>query len=141
MPSLIGPELQCLQVSYLFHFGFLGPHYFLQEISGTTLSRKFRQIIGYRVLTTFYRTEGSDTTKSRRSHTVSMDFEDPWNMQNLLQANQHLEMTYYGLHPFVKIILDHGSQTSPLSFFIPLSQNCTFLNTYINFCIIDVAIK
>ena len=32
MPSVIGPELQCLQVSYLVHFGFLVPHYFLQEI-------------------------------------------------------------------------------------------------------------
>ena len=48
---------------------------------------------------------------------VSMGFEDHWNMQNLLQANQHLEMTYYGLHPFVKIILDHGSQTSTYCFF------------------------
>ena len=44
--SLIGPELQCPQVSYLFHFGFLDPHYFLQEISNTTFSRKFRRNIG-----------------------------------------------------------------------------------------------
>ena len=46
MLSLIGPELQCLQVSYLFHFGFLGPHYFFQEISNITFSRRFRRNIG-----------------------------------------------------------------------------------------------
>ena len=45
MSKLIGPELQCTQVSYLFHFGFLGPHYFLQ-ISNTTFSRRFRWNIG-----------------------------------------------------------------------------------------------
>ena len=41
-----------------------------------------------------------------------MGFLDPWNMQNLLQSNQHLDMTQYSLRRFVKIILDHRSQTS-----------------------------
>ena len=70
MPSLIGPELQYLQVSYLFHFGFLGPHYFLQEISDTTFSRRFRRIIGPSLL-------------------FAGGFLDPWDMQDLLQSNQH----------------------------------------------------
>ena len=32
-------------------------------------------------------------------------------MQDFLQSNQHLDLTYISLHLFVKIILDHGSQT------------------------------
>ena len=39
-------------------------------------------------LSTFPRRIRTLLGKSRRSHTVSMDFEDPWNMQNLLQTNQ-----------------------------------------------------
>ena len=48
-----------------------------------------------------------------------MGFLDPWNMQNLLQSNQHLDMTQYSLHRFVKIILDHRSQTSTPYFRTP----------------------
>ena len=73
IPSLIGPELQYLEVSYLFHFGFFGPHYFLQEISDTTFSRRFRRIIGPSLLFTG-------------------GFSDPWEMQDLLQSIQHFEL-------------------------------------------------
>ena len=99
MSSLIGPELQCHQVSYLFHFGFLGPHYFLQEILDTTLSRRFRRIIGPSLLFTG-------------------GFLDPWDMQDLY-CNQIRICTWHtaSLHPLVEIILDHGSQTSTHCFF------------------------
>ena len=75
MPSLIGPELQCLSSPLLIPFRVLGPtllspgdfeHYFLKKISAE-----------HRALTTF--TGG---------------FLDPWNMQDLLQSNRHLNLTY-----------------------------------------------
>ena len=41
-----------------------------------------------------------------------MGFLHPWDMQDLLQSNQHLELIWNSLHPFVKINLDLGSQAS-----------------------------
>ena len=76
MPNLIGPDLQCFELSY-----------FLQEVS--------------------------DTTNSRRSHTL-------WAFWILgtckTYCNQISICTSLttSLHPFVKLILDHGSQTSTL---------------------------
>ena len=114
MPSLIGPELQYLQVSYLFHFGFLGPHYFLQEISDTTLSRKFRRIIGPSLL-------------------FAGGFLDPWDMQDLLQSNQHFGLDIIQSKPLSQNNLDHGSQTSTPCLFKKIPSLETFFG-YIKFC-------
>ena len=46
-----------------------------------------------------YLQEVSDTTNSRRPLTMCMGILDPWNMQNLLQSNQHLYLTYYQSPP------------------------------------------
>ena len=53
------------QVSYLFHFGFLGPHYFLQEISAehralTTFTRRFFRSLGNARLTAIKSAFGLD---------------------------------------------------------------------------------
>ena len=76
-----------LKFHYLFHFGFLGPHYFLQEISAehralTTFTRRFFRSLGNARLTAIKSAFGLD-----------------------------ILLVYY-LHPLVKIILDHESQTS-----------------------------
>ena len=71
MLGLIGPELHMTSSLLLIPFRFLGPtllsprdfeHYFLKEISAE-----------HRALTTF-----------------AGGFLDPWDMQDLLQSNQHL---------------------------------------------------
>ena len=101
------------QVSYLFHFGFLGPHYFLQEISDTTFSGRFWRIIGPSLL-------------------FSGGFPDPWEMLDLLQWNQHFWFDIIsGLRPIVKIILENTEvKTQPLFLQKPIIINIF----WIHFC-------
>ena len=91
MPSLIGPELQCLS-SFLLSPGDFG-HYFLQEAP-------------------FY-----------------MGLSDPWDMQDLLQLNQHLDLTYYQSTPLSQNnVRPRKSNLHPLLFKNPCNLSLIFLD-------------
>ena len=110
MSSLIGPKLQCLSPSFLLiPFRVLGPtlsspgdfgHYFLKKIS-----------VDHRALTIFCR-RFFRSLRHARLIAIGLDI-----------------ITVY-IHPIVKIILDHGSQTSTYCFFFQknplLVKNVTF---------------
>ena len=112
MPRLIGPELQCLS-------------------SLTTFSRRFR-ILGPTLLSL-----GEISAEHRALTTlISLgDFSDTWDMQDLLQSNQHLDLTYYQSTPLSQN--NYGPRKSNLHPFLLKKKHfifsLIFLDAEVNF--------
>ena len=87
----------------------------------------------------YFLQKGSEKTNSRRAvrrpHTYHMSFLHPWDMQNLLQSNQHLDLTYHQSTPLCQNKFGpRKSNLHPLLFLNPLKN---FFQDTLFFCFVS----